>query len=81
MSARFAANMRRFPREVASTGELRPGLDVDEMADVVWATNSAEFYGLLVSERGWAPEQYEAWLADSWARLFIGSGPDSAQCQ
>lgn len=43
------------------------------MADVVWATNSPEFYGLLVSERGWTPEQYEAWLADSWAGLFIVS--------
>lgn len=74
LRTRRAANMQRFARDVASTGELRPGLDLDEMADVVWATNSPEFYGLLVSERGWTPEQYEAWLADSWARLFIGGG-------
>lgn len=73
LRTRRAANMRRFAREVASTGELRPGLTVEEMADVVWATNSAEFYGLLIRERGWTPEQYEAWLADSWARLFISS--------
>lgn len=78
LRTRRAANMRRFAREVASTGELRPGLTVDEMADVVWATNSAEFYSLLIRERGWTPEQYEAWLADSWARLFISSDARSA---
>lgn len=78
LRTRRAANMRRFAREVASTGELRPGLTVDEMADVVWATNSAEFYSLLIRERGWTPEQYEAWLADSWARLFISSEAGSA---
>lgn len=78
LRARRAANMHRFAREVASTGELRPGLTVEEMADVVWATNSPELYGLLVSERGWTPEQYEAWLAESWARLFISSQAGSA---
>lgn len=73
LRTRRAANMRRFAHDVASTGELRPGLSVDEMADVVWATNSAEFYILLIGERGWTPEQYEAWLSDSWARLFLSS--------
>lgn len=71
LRTRRADNMRRFAREVASTGELRPGLTVEEMADVVWAMNSAEFYSLLVRERGWTPDQYETWLADSWVRLFV----------
>jgi AcrR family transcriptional regulator len=78
LRTRGAANMRRFAGEVASTGELRPDLTVDEMADVVWATNSVEFYSLLIGERGWTPEQYEAWLSDSWARLFLSNDARSA---
>lgn len=78
LRTRSATNMRLFAREVASTGELRPGLTVDEMADVVWAMKSAEFYSLLIWERDWTPEQYEAWLGDSWARLFISDEAGSA---
>lgn len=71
ISARRAANMRRFAADLMSTGELRPELTVDEIADVVWSTNSAEFYSLLVRERGWSAEQFERWLADAWIRLFL----------
>ena len=31
--------------------------------DGVWAIVSPEVYLLLVEESGWAPEQYEAWVA------------------
>lgn len=27
--------------------------------------NSPEFYLLLVDERGWSPEEFESWLAES----------------
>ena len=43
--------MRLFARDLAATGELRPDLDVDEIADVVWSMNSAEYFTLLVRER------------------------------
>ena len=42
---------------------LAPGLSVERATDLLWALGAAEMYRLLVSERGWAPEQYEAWLA------------------
>ncbi len=41
----------------------------DGAADVIWATNSAEFCRLLVQDRGWSPQRFESWLADSWCRL------------
>jgi len=44
---------------------------VEEAADVIWATNSPEFYLLLVRERGWTPERVEGWLADTWRRLLL----------
>jgi hypothetical protein len=37
----------------------------------VWSTTAAEFYALLVSERGWAPSQFEHWLTDTWQQLFL----------
>jgi hypothetical protein len=33
--------------------------------------NSAEFYALLVDERGWSPGRFQQWLADAWCRLFL----------
>jgi AcrR family transcriptional regulator len=71
ISERRAANMRLFAQDLASTGELRPGLDPGEIADVVWSMNSAEYYTLLVRERGWDAGRFAAWLADAWTRLFL----------
>ena len=79
ISDRRAANMRKLVRDVGSAGGLRPGLSVDEAADVVWATNSAELYVLLTGDRGWAPARYERWLADTWCQLLLPGAPPAAQ--
>lgn len=71
IAERRSANMRLFAADLAATGRLRPDVDVDSAADVIWATNSAEFYLLLVHDRGWSPQRFESWLADSWSRLLL----------
>jgi len=71
IAQRRARNMRMLANELAETGQLRPGVAIDEAADVIWATNSPQFYLLLVYERGWAPERYEHWLADAWKQLLL----------
>ena len=58
-------------REFLYRCATRPGLDTDEVADVVWSMNSAEYFMLLVRERGWPPERFAAWLADAWCHLFL----------
>ena len=68
---RRAANMRLFVAGLAATGQLRPEVDVEEAADVIFATNAPEFYLLLVGDRGWSPEKFETWLARTWIELFI----------
>ena len=68
---RRAQNMRMFAAEVAATGTLRPGVDVEEVADAVWAMNSAELYSLFVLERGWPPLRFAAWLSAAWRQLFL----------
>jgi AcrR family transcriptional regulator len=69
IAERRAANMRRFVADLAAIHPLR--LDVDEAAEVVWATNATELYQLLAGQRGWTPQRYERFLADTWSRLLL----------
>ncbi|GGX82301.1 TetR family transcriptional regulator [Streptomyces fructofermentans] len=71
IARRRAGNMRLLAADLAATGQLRDGLDLEEVADVMWATNSPEFYCLLVEDRSWPPERFERWLADGWCRLLL----------
>jgi hypothetical protein len=43
----------------------------DQIADIVWTMNSAEYWDLLVRERSWTPEAFETHLADAWIRLLL----------
>ena len=51
-------------RFLADRGHLRPGVTVEEAADVLWTCSSLELYELLVLKRGWALPRYAAFLAD-----------------
>lgn len=68
---RRAANTRLFAAELRATGELRADRTDDEVADIVWSMNSAEYYVLLVHERGWTPERFGVQLADGWCRILL----------
>jgi AcrR family transcriptional regulator len=70
---RRAGNMRLLAGELAETGALRADISVEEAADVIWSMNAAEFYVLLVQQRGWEPERYDRWLTDAWQRLLLRS--------
>jgi len=71
ISERRARNMRLFAADLQATGQLRPELTVDEIADLVWVTNSPDVHQLLAHDRAWSPDRYEAWLADAWRRLLL----------
>jgi AcrR family transcriptional regulator len=71
ISERRAANMRLLAADLLATGQLRDALSIDEVADTIWATNNPDLHRLLVEDRGWSPEHYEHWLANSWRRLFL----------
>ncbi len=71
IAARRATNMRAFAADLRSTGELRDDLTDDQVADVIWSMNAAEYWDLLVRERGWTPGQYADWVADAWTRLLL----------
>ncbi|MDN5767320.1 MAG: TetR/AcrR family transcriptional regulator [Humibacillus sp.] len=71
ISERRAANMLSFASDLRSTGELRSDLTDRQVADIVWSMNAAEYWVLLVHERSWTPEQFQAWVAEAWARLLL----------
>jgi AcrR family transcriptional regulator len=71
ISDRRAANMRKLAEDLKAAGGVRPGLSIDEAADVIWATNGSELFVLLTVERGWSSDRYERWLADTWCRLLL----------
>jgi AcrR family transcriptional regulator len=71
ISERRAANMRQFAVELRHTGQLRDDLSDDEVADVIWSMNAAEYWLLLVGQRGWTPQRFGDWLVYAWKRLLL----------
>jgi AcrR family transcriptional regulator len=70
---RRATNMQRLAADLRATGELRADLDDEAVADIIWATNSHEYY-LLLAARGWTAQQYAGHLEDLWNRLLLTRG-------
>jgi len=73
IARRRAANMRAFAADLRSTGELREDLTDAQVADIVWSMNAAEYWDLLVQQRGWTPDEFADWLTDAWTRLLLRS--------
>ncbi|HEY8719657.1 helix-turn-helix domain-containing protein [Pengzhenrongella sp.] len=71
IAKRRATNMRTFAADLRATGELRDDLSDDQVADIIWSMNAAEYWVLLVRDRGWTPAQFAAWLTDAWTRLLL----------
>jgi len=59
----FHANQRVIVDSLADAGALRPGLDAEEAADILWTLNHPDVWRALVGRRGWTPEQWESWFA------------------
>ncbi len=61
----FHDNQRAIVQSLHDRGALRAGLDVTQAADILWTLNHPDVWQLLVTQRGWGPERWEAWFADS----------------
>jgi hypothetical protein len=59
------AGMAQFAQALRREGQLRPGVPVDEAGDLLWTCSSPEVYELLVLQRGWTPERYGRWVAQT----------------
>jgi AcrR family transcriptional regulator len=55
----------------AASGVLRPDRTPAEAADVLWLLTGPWAYRALVTDRGWALDDYERWLADTLQELIL----------
>jgi AcrR family transcriptional regulator len=60
----FHANQRVVVASLQEKGALGPGLDVERATDILWALIHPDLWQLLVTQRGWTPDEYEQWLGD-----------------
>lgn len=70
LNQRRAENMLLLARDLRATGDLRDDLSDEDVAHLVWTTNSPEFY-LLTTARGRTPEHYVAVVTDLWIRTLL----------
>jgi hypothetical protein len=61
----FHDNQRSIVKALDGRKGLRPGLDVDRAADILWTLNHPDLWQLLVGQRGWTPDEYEQWFGDT----------------
>jgi AcrR family transcriptional regulator len=55
-------------------GRLRPGLSHQTARDIFWMITGGDVYRMLVRERGWSPQKYQDWLADTLAHSLLSPG-------
>lgn len=57
------AGMTILGRHLLETGQLRDGIDLDEVRDVLWNYLAIDTYERLVLAQGWTVGRYSRWLA------------------
>ena len=57
--------MTTLGRHLLETGQLRNGIGLDEVRDVLWNYLAIDHYERLVLSRGWSLERYTRWLAEA----------------
>ena len=61
----FYDNQRAIVEALRARKGLRRGLSVARAADVLWTLNHPDLWLLLVGERGWTPQEWERWFAET----------------
>jgi hypothetical protein len=57
------AGMTMLGRHLLRTGQLRSGIDLNEVRDVLWNYLAIDHYERLVLTQSWPLERYAQWLA------------------
>jgi AcrR family transcriptional regulator len=68
----FYVNQRAIVEVLDAKGALRDGIDVTCAADIMWTLNHPDLWHLLVGQRGWTPEAWEQWFADTVIEQLLG---------
>lgn len=63
--------LRETIRRLSEEGVLAAGLSPERARDILWAFTGRDLYRMLVIERKWSSNDYEAWLAGELARMLL----------
>ena len=67
--------MREAAQMFADAGALRPDLDIEVAADLMWFYNDPSLYDKLVRQRGWSVDRFQAWLTEALQVQLLGKAP------
>ena len=65
INTEYHANQRAIVESLNHKTALKADLDVERATDILWTINHPNTWQLLVTQRGWTPEQYERWAAET----------------
>jgi AcrR family transcriptional regulator len=65
------AGMTMLGRHLIESGQLREGIELEEVRDVLWTYTAVELYELLVLERGWPLDRYAEWIGHAIAAALV----------
>jgi AcrR family transcriptional regulator len=68
------ADQRRLTELLAAGGHLRPELDVDTAADIVYALVNEEVFQLLTVDCAWPLDRFRTWATDLMRHQLTGDG-------
>jgi AcrR family transcriptional regulator len=63
--------MTMLGRHLIESDQLREGIELDEVRDVLWTYTAVELYELLVVERGWPLDRYADWIAQATTAALV----------
>ena len=75
---RRRADQRKLVRALVATGQVRPDLDIDHAADVVYGLANEDVYLLLTRDCRWSRKRFTTWLADTLLDQLVT--PPRGQC-
>lgn len=58
-------------RRLLDTGQVRPGIDLEQVADLLWTYTAPELYELLVTRRRWPITSYATFIAESLTHALL----------
>ena len=73
--------MRDNARALIATGDVRPGLTLADVTDVLFTVSSAEMYELLVIRRGWSARRFARFQRETMAAALLVPGARAEHVQ
>ncbi|HWF49427.1 MAG TPA: helix-turn-helix domain-containing protein [Solirubrobacteraceae bacterium] len=74
INSEYHANQGVIVASLNAKGALKPGLDAARANDILWVINHPSTWHMLVTQRGWTPEEYEQWSADTACSQLLAAG-------